>query len=492
MRHRRQPSRSITVLVLGAATLFGPWTAQADSARIDARATQRLQVTEACGYRTDWTDLGSGADQDLAIHRPEPADGYFIIGGHAVASHDTGDLPCFVTVGPHPDNVDGGRLLLAPPADWQLAWTDKGSGAEQDGSIWRAVAPPGFACLGDIGQTSYDKPRPANYRCINSCLVEQVDAAEVIWTDRGSGAERDISLYRLANARSFISQAGYASAAAAHDLKPGFACPPTAAEKTVAARLLGIGSATSADVAAATKPPSSGPPPPAAEAPEKAPPAARRQAILLARAEARRAAHAKPVGRTRPKPTAAAAPASDDLLRAIQVELNRLGYGTGTPDGRTGPRTRQAITAFQRDQGLPANSLATLALRDRLAAMQARPKPPVGLPKPAAPLPVPVPVKVKVWPGKPVFSPTEAVTIGYAGLPGKGQDWLAIASPDHAPDQYFDFVMLEGRPKQGRHVFKLLPPGRYQVRVYADWPEAGYAIAAKVDVTVGDVPTPKP
>lgn len=40
-------------------------------------------------------------------------------------------------------------------------------------------------------------------------------------------------------------------------------------------------------------------------------------------------------------------------LRDAQAKLNSLGFDAGTPDGQMGPRTRNAISAFQADRGIP-------------------------------------------------------------------------------------------------------------------------------------------
>jgi hypothetical protein len=45
--------------------------------------------------------------------------------------------------------------------------------------------------------------------------------------------------------------------------------------------------------------------------------------------------------------------------RAIQQRLAELGYKPGPIDGMDGPRTRAAIRAFERDQGLPQTGRAT-------------------------------------------------------------------------------------------------------------------------------------
>ena len=46
---------------------------------------------------------------------------------------------------------------------------------------------------------------------------------------------------------------------------------------------------------------------------------------------------------------------NQDFVRQVQSKLNAAGYDIGTVDGIWGPRTQQALTAYQRDMGLEAN-----------------------------------------------------------------------------------------------------------------------------------------
>ena len=60
--------------------------------------------------------------------------------------------------------------------------------------------------------------------------------------------------------------------------------------------------------------------------------------------------------------------AIDPVLQDAQRKLNTLGYDPGMADGVYGPRTRQALEAFQREQHLPVSGLldtATLQALDR-------------------------------------------------------------------------------------------------------------------------------
>ena len=55
-------------------------------------------------------------------------------------------------------------------------------------------------------------------------------------------------------------------------------------------------------------------------------------------------------------------PLSRDQLKALQSALNDRGFGAGAADGQMGPATRQALRAWQRSQGLPADGFPTLDL----------------------------------------------------------------------------------------------------------------------------------
>lgn len=57
----------------------------------------------------------------------------------------------------------------------------------------------------------------------------------------------------------------------------------------------------------------------------------------------------------------------DSTTAAVQSRLNALGYKAGRVDGLMGPRTRAAIRAFQRDNGLLVDGEATPALVDHLS-----------------------------------------------------------------------------------------------------------------------------
>jgi membrane-bound lytic murein transglycosylase B len=61
-------------------------------------------------------------------------------------------------------------------------------------------------------------------------------------------------------------------------------------------------------------------------------------------------------------------PLSRDQLKALQTALNDRGFAAGSADGQMGPATRQALRAWQRTRGLPADGYPT---PDMLATLQA-------------------------------------------------------------------------------------------------------------------------
>ena len=47
----------------------------------------------------------------------------------------------------------------------------------------------------------------------------------------------------------------------------------------------------------------------------------------------------------------------DQVIADVQTELQQMGYYQGDVDGLLGPQTREALTAYQQDQGLMATSV---------------------------------------------------------------------------------------------------------------------------------------
>jgi peptidoglycan hydrolase-like protein with peptidoglycan-binding domain len=73
-------------------------------------------------------------------------------------------------------------------------------------------------------------------------------------------------------------------------------------------------------------------------------------------------------------------------VKLLQQRLNQLGFNCGTPDGSFGPRTRSAVYAFQRANGLSVNGIVDSANISKLFPPPPPPPPPPNPPETEAPL----------------------------------------------------------------------------------------------------------
>ena len=83
---------------------------------------------------------------------------------------------------------------------YEEIWNDRGSGAHRDVSFWRPIDyDPTFYSVGDVAWASYQKP--GTHALIVKGLEEGSLAQPVgfteVWNDAGSGARRDVKIYRM-------------------------------------------------------------------------------------------------------------------------------------------------------------------------------------------------------------------------------------------------------------------------------------------------------
>lgn len=179
-----------------------------------------LEIRNVCQFNLAYQDKGSDGDKDIAIYTPRVPNDFFMIGGYAQGNYDNPNQ-CVVTVRP---DSQSSPLLIAP-ANWRLVWADKGSGAHMDGSIWQPVSSnPDYLCIGSVGQTGYRVPNITNYRCLHKCLLQTVNVPAYIWSDRGTNADKPVSMYKLASSNSFIARSDRNAPSLMLDILPVLAC----------------------------------------------------------------------------------------------------------------------------------------------------------------------------------------------------------------------------------------------------------------------------
>lgn len=146
-----------------------------------------------------WDDKGTGAEKDVSIWRPLVPSGYFSLGDVVLSNHmaDDRDKKLY-TLAIRPKQ--GKEHLLAKPIGVTELWNDAGTGAEKDIRINKLNCPPGFNALGVIGNNL-----PDECRCVADSetakgswgSTTQNEPLSAYWTDKGSGASKDVSFWRV-------------------------------------------------------------------------------------------------------------------------------------------------------------------------------------------------------------------------------------------------------------------------------------------------------
>ena len=99
-------------------------------------------------------------------------------------------------------------LSLYEVGELKLIWKDKGSGAVRDVSIWRAESRDGYYPLGDIAVGTHSKPRIGfllKSRDVKNDSIRAPVSYSKIWNDRGSGADKHVQLWRVNCPAGYVS-----------------------------------------------------------------------------------------------------------------------------------------------------------------------------------------------------------------------------------------------------------------------------------------------
>ena len=204
--------------------------------QIISELSYRLNTQQVCEQTLDWHDSGSGADLDGFFFIPKVGRSNYMIGGHASQKRRS-KYHCVLTVSEPDSKPSGAPVLLVAPKDWRRVWEDSGSGATNDGSFWQAIPPDdNYRCIGSVSQLGQNKkPKLPNYRCVHKSLTEKRTVNTVVWSDQGSGADKQVTVFKLPITETFIAVAARASSTEAYNLKKDASSKPDA--KTVEAIL---------------------------------------------------------------------------------------------------------------------------------------------------------------------------------------------------------------------------------------------------------------
>ncbi|PYI01572.1 hypothetical protein BO78DRAFT_464565 [Aspergillus sclerotiicarbonarius CBS 121057] len=138
-----------------------------------------LVVTLTTAFTAIWNDKGSGASRDGGFWHPITQGTLRPLGSMAIGNFNTlNGKRAALLIGAK--SSSGTNPPVKAPTGYTLVWTDKGSGADADGSFWRPIAPSGYTSMGDVVQSA-----DGQY------------AAESIWDDKKSKADADVSIWEV-------------------------------------------------------------------------------------------------------------------------------------------------------------------------------------------------------------------------------------------------------------------------------------------------------
>lgn len=165
-------------------------------------------------YSLGYWDRDSGARENLVVLKPRPSDGFYSFGHVPMDNYDviqnpydtdadwpsliTENLPYTITLRPKA----GKEHLLEKAIRFDPVWSDAGSGGRVDGHFFVPICPEGYSALGGLATSlksvrADDDNETGNFRCISDLVLESASwSPKAVWTDSGSGADKDGSLWR--------------------------------------------------------------------------------------------------------------------------------------------------------------------------------------------------------------------------------------------------------------------------------------------------------
>jgi hypothetical protein len=159
----------------------------------------------ASAYSTLYNDQSSGANADVQFWRAAPVStgqGTFLpVGDICEASPSSWIYNSVAPLGQVTlvSGVLGEDVANPVGFQQQPLWTDSGSGAKLNGSIWVMMPPAGFVALGHVCTVSASgappAPNPSNYFCVTQSAVTQGRAGAQIWNTDGSSPDTSVSIY---------------------------------------------------------------------------------------------------------------------------------------------------------------------------------------------------------------------------------------------------------------------------------------------------------
>jgi hypothetical protein len=82
-----------------------------------------------------------------------------------------------------------------------------------------------------------------------------------------------------------------------------------------------------------------------------------------------------------------------------------------------------------------------------------------------------------------VFPAGRPVTVAWRNTSGNPRDWITFVRAGASDQTWGKWTYLKGQAT-GRFTVTNLPPGKYEVRLYFNWPRGGYNVVERLSFTV--------
>ncbi len=178
MRINPQHSRLVTVTSQLAVFLFSFLFTHGLIAQDDMVKLYRVDINK---FEERWNDKGSGNDRDLAFWHPIGVpNGYYLAGSWGTGDYNNPNGN-FVTYAWKTSDeylkANGGQQLVVPAKGLKQVWTDAGSGADWDGSLYLPECPDGYYPIGLVANRSHSTPNvdAQNCGCFHESIVKNYD-----------------------------------------------------------------------------------------------------------------------------------------------------------------------------------------------------------------------------------------------------------------------------------------------------------------------------
>ncbi|WP_164931386.1 HBL/NHE enterotoxin family protein [Longirhabdus pacifica] len=154
-----------------------------------------------------YNDKGTGSHQDGTVWRTPPIEGFKSVGDYAQGNYDLSTGKVIVLASNDKPNTQ--NPVLKDPTDYELIWADHKSDGDMDGSFWKPLCSQGYTSLGHVATPNYNKPNTTQVTCVRQDFVAETSIGDLIWSDKGSGARTDVSLFMMNSETNILSSGSF-------------------------------------------------------------------------------------------------------------------------------------------------------------------------------------------------------------------------------------------------------------------------------------------